>query len=202
MLHFIKVSITVYLFSMFLFGIWYVLHQIDVANIRLAYEWSGSLCYLPHGARVLMICFFRYYAVPGLCLAEITGPYLITNDDYMISQFDSWQLSTLGPIASVLISVELIKWSRVANGKFSFFKPVNFKNYKFLLLVIIISSLLSGVLLNSILAVLNSSVTIDVLTVLRFMIGDFLGAVAVIIAMWVVFTTAIDTRMIISPDKE
>ena len=46
----------------------------------------------------------------------------------------------------------------------------------------------------------DTELTIDVLTVVRFMIGDLLGAIAVIIVMWVVFTTAIDTRMIISPE--
>jgi hypothetical protein len=34
------------------------------------------------------------------------------------------------------------------------------------------------------------------------MIGDFIGAITVILIMWVVFTTAIDTRMIISPEKD
>ncbi|MAU70219.1 MAG: hypothetical protein CMD40_03710 [Gammaproteobacteria bacterium] len=149
-----------------------------------------------------MICFFRYRALPALYLAEITGPNLVNNDDFMMEYITGWYLGSIGCLASVVIAVEIVKWSRVSPGVFSFFKPVNFKNYKFLLLVIIISSLLSGVLCNSILAVLNESITIDVLTVLRFMIGDFLGALTVIIAMWVVFTTAIDTRLIISPDKD
>mgnify|MGYP001399525747 CR=1 FL=1 len=102
----------------------------------------------------------------------------------------------------MLSSIDFLWPLKTTEEGSSFFKPVNFKNYKFLLLVVIISSLLSGVLCNSILAVLNESITIDVLTVLRFMIGDFLGALAVIIAMWVVFTTAIDTRLIISPEKD
>jgi hypothetical protein len=34
------------------------------------------------------------------------------------------------------------------------------------------------------------------------MIGDFLGAITVIAIMWIVFTTAIDTRMIISPENK
>ena len=113
-----------------------------------------------------------------------------------------WYIGTIGCLASVIIAVEIVKWSRITEGKFSFFKPVNFKNYKFLLLVIVISSLLSGVLCNSLLAVINNTITIDVLTVLRFMVGDFLGALAVIIMMWVIFTTAIDTRMIVSPEND
>jgi len=203
MKHFIKVSITVYIFYMFLYSLWYVLSVIDFANIRIDNAWAGSICYLPHGARVLMVCFFRYYSLPALYLAEVSAPYLINNnEDYMMEYISGWQYGSIGCIAAVVIAVELVKWSRVTQGNFSFFKPVNFKNYKFLILVIFISSLLSGVLSNSIVSLVNTSETIDVLTVVRFMVGDLLGAITVIIAMWVVFTTAIDTRMIISPDNE
>ena len=203
MKHFIKVSITVYIFYMFLYSLWYVLSVIDFANIRIDNAWAGSICYLPHGARVLMVCFFRYYSLPALYLAEVSAPYLINNnEDYMMEYISGWQYGSIGCIAAVVIAVELVKWSRVTQGNFSFFKPVNFKNYKFLILVIFISSLLSGVLSNSIVSLVNTSETIDVLTVFRFMVGDLLGAITVIIAMWVVFTTAIDTRMIISPDNE
>lgn len=178
-----------------------MLSVIDFANLRIDNAWAGSLCYLPHGARVLMVCFFRYYSIPALYLAELSGPFLInTNDDYMMEYISGWHFGSIGCIAAVIIAVELVKWSRVTEGVFSFFKPVNFKNYKFLMLVIFISSLLSGVLCNSIVALANTELTIDVLTVVRFMIGDLLGAIAVIIVMWVVFTTAIDTRMIISPE--
>ena len=187
---------------MFLYAIWYFLQILDIANLRIHGEWAGSLCYLPHGARVLMICFFRYHALPGLYLAEITGPNLINTEDFMMEYLNGWYIGTIGCLASVIIAVEIVKWSRITEGKFSFFKPVNFKNYKFLLLVIVISSLLSGVLCNSLLAVINNTITIDVLTVLRFMVGDFLGALAVIIMMWVIFTTAIDTRMIVSPEND
>ena len=203
MKHFIKVSLTVYIFYMFLYSLWYVLSVIDFANIRIDNAWAGSICYLPHGARVLMVCFFRYYSLPALYLAEVSAPYLINNnEDYMMEYISGWQYGSIGCIAAVVIAVELVKWSRVTQGNFSFFKPVNFKNYKFLILVIFISSLLSGVLSNSIVSLVNTSETIDVLTVFRFMVGDLLGAITVIIAMWVVFTTAIDTRMIISPDNE
>ena len=202
MIHFLKVTITVYIFYMFLYAIWYFLQILDIANLRVHGEWAGSLCYLPHGARVLMICFFRYHALPGLYLAEITGPNLINTEDFMMEYLNGWYIGTIGCLASVIIAVEIVKWSRITEGKFSFFKPVNFKNYKFLLLVIVISSLLSGVLCNSLLAVINNTITIEVLTVLRFMVGDFLGALAVIIMMWVIFTTAIDTRMIVSPEND
>ncbi len=199
--HFIKVSITVYVFYMFLWGIWYFLHIQDFANLRFDNEWSGSLVFLPHGARVLMVCFFRYYSLPALYLADITGPSLLNHEQYDVNYVEGSNIAAIGCIAAVIMSVELIKWSRVSEGKFSFFKPVNFKNYKFLFLVVVLSSLLSGVICNSIISIINDQISIDVLTVLRFMVGDFIGAVTVIALMWIVFTTAVDNRLIISPEK-
>ena len=199
--HFIKVSITVYVFYMFLWGIWYFLHIQDFANLRLDNEWSGSLVFLPHGARVLMVCFFRYYSLPALYLADITGPSLLNHEQYDVNYVEGSNIAAIGCIAAVIMSVELIKWSRVSEAKFSFFKPVNFKNYKFLFLVVVLSSLLSGVICNSIISIINDQISIDVLTVLRFMVGDFLGAVTVIALMWIVFTTAVDNRLIISPEE-
>ena len=202
MKHFFKVSITVYFFYMFTYGTWYFFHVIDLVNLRIDNEWTGSLVFLPHGARVLMVCFFRYYSLPALYLAEITGPSLLNYEKYNNNYVDGSNIASIGCIIAIILSVELIKWSKVTEGKFSFFKPVNFKNYKFLFLVIVLSSLLSGVLCNSILTIINDQISIDVLTVLRFMIGDFLGAITVIAIMWIVFRTAIDTRMIISPENK
>ena len=198
MLHAIKVTITVYVFSMFCYSVWYFLQVLDIANINPNDEWVGSLCYLPHGARVLMFCFFRYYSLPGLYLAEITGPALIHHNDYM----DGWSTAAVASLFSVVAAVELVKWTRATPGFFSFFKEVNFENYKFLYLVIIVSSLLNGLLVNSILSVINSINSISVITVFRFAVGDFLGASAVIAALWIIFRTLVDTRLIVDPRIE
>ena len=198
MIHTIKVTITVYVFSMFCYSVWYLLQYYDVAGLRLPDEWIGSLCYLPHGARVLMFCFFRYYSLPGLYLAEITGPSLIHHNDYM----DGWSIAAFASLFSVVAAVELVKWTRATPGFFSFFKEVNFENYKFLYLVVIVSSLLNGLLVNLILSVINTTTAISVVTVFRFAVGDFLGAIAVIATLWVIFRTLIDTRLIIDPRVE
>lgn len=194
--HFIKVTLTVYIFSMFLYAIWYFFQVVDLAKMNPLDEWIGSLVYLPHGARVLMFCYFRYYSLPGLYLAEISGPQLVHHIDYV----DGWSLAALGSLSSVIIAVEIIKWVRKNPENFSVVKTLSFKNYKSLILVVLISAMLNGILANSLIAIVNSSISIDVLTVLRFMIGDILGAIIVIGALWVIFTTLIDTRLIINPD--
>ena len=198
MVHALKVTITVYVFAMFCYSVWYFLQVLDLANMNPNGDWLGSLCYLPHGARVLMFCFFRYYSLPGLYLAEITGPSLIHHEDYM----NGWSIAAIASLLSVVSAVEIVKWTRATPGFFSFFKEVNFENYKFLYLVIIVSSLLNGLLVNSILSLINTTSSISVITVLRFSVGDFIGATAVIAALWVIFRTLIDTRLIVDPGIE
>ncbi len=196
MVHTLKVTITVYVFAMFCYAVWYPLQVIDLANLNPDREWLGSLCYLPHGARVLMFCFFRYYALPGLYLAEISGPALINDLDYM----DGWSLASIASLFSVVAAVELIKWTKATPGFFSFFKKINFQNYKFLFLVVIVSSLLNGLLVNSFLSFVNST-SISVITVFRFAVGDFLGALAVIATLWIIFKTLTDNRLLIHPEE-
>jgi hypothetical protein len=159
------------------------------------------ICFFTSWSKSLNGLLFRYYSLPALYLADITGPSVMNHEQYQVTYVEGSNIAALGCIAAVILSVELIKWSRVSEGKFSFFKPVNFKNYKFLFLVVVLSSLLSGVICNSIISIINDQVSIDVLTVLRFMVGDFIGAVTVIALMWIVFTTAIDNRLILSPEK-
>ena len=112
---------------------------------------------------------------------------------------DGWSIAAFASLFSVAAAVELVKWTRTTPGFFSFFKKVNFENYKFLYLVIIVSSLLNGLLVNSILSMINSNSSISVITVFRFAVGDFLGAIAVIATLWVIFRTLVDTRLIIDP---
>ena len=196
MAHTLKVTITVYVFAMLCYAVWYPLQVIDLANLNPDREWLGSLCYLPHGARVLMFCFFRYYALPGLYLAEISGPALINDLDYM----DGWSLASIASLFSVVAAVELVKWTKATPGFFSFFKKINFQNYKFLFLVVIVSSLLNGLLVNSFLSFVNST-SISVITVFRFAVGDFLGALAVIATLWIIFKTLTDNRLLIHPEE-
>ena len=195
MSHTLKVTITVFVFSMFCYAVWYPLQLIDLANLNPNREWLGSLCYLPHGARVLMFCFFRYYSLPGLYLAEISGPVLINDLDYM----DGWSIASICSLFSVVAAVELLKWTKATPGFFSFFKRVNFQNYKFLFLVVIVSSLLNGLLVNSYLSLVNST-SISVITVFRFVVGDFLGALTVIATLWIIFKTLTDNRLLIHPE--
>ena len=85
----------------------------DFANLRLENEWAGSLMFLPHGARVLMVCFFRYYSIPALYLAEITGPYYVNHDYYMVTYLNGYGVAALGCILAVVESVENFSQGKV-----------------------------------------------------------------------------------------
>ena len=195
MIHALKVTLTVYIFAMLCYAIWYPLQVIDLANLNPNNEWLGRICYLPHGARLLMFCFFRYYSLPGLYLAEIHGPAYIHHTDYM----DGWNIAALASLFSVVAAVELVKWTRATPGFFSFFKKINFENYKFLVLVVVVSALLNGLLVNLILSLINST-SIDVITVFRFALGDLLGSFCVTLGLWIIFKTLTDNRLIINPE--
>ena len=49
MIHALKVTLTVYIFAMLCYAIWYPLQVLDLANLNPNNEWLGSICYLPPG---------------------------------------------------------------------------------------------------------------------------------------------------------
>ena len=109
MKHFVLVSITVYLFYIFIYSAWAFFAFEVLGNSEL-----GSYFYLPHGARVLMFCFFRWRSIPALIAAEATGYGLITINLLDIAQEPSiwwWEASTVASIFSVVAAASLVKWS-------------------------------------------------------------------------------------------
>jgi len=163
---FIQISITVYFITVFVFSFWSGLTQ------QSPQAWVGSLAYLPHGCKVLFICFFRYKAVPALFLAEYTGQLLEWPNTDMVYMY----AGTITSIMSVLLAVEIIKWTQIASLKPSdIFLEINFNNYKFIVFAIVISALFNSIFTNLVLSQLNQ-VPIDVVVILRFFVGDIVGS--------------------------
>jgi len=163
---FIQISITVYFITVFVFSFWSGLTQ------QSPQAWVGSLAYLPHGCKVLFICFFRYKAVPALFLAEYTGQLLEWPNTDMVYMY----AGTITSIMSVLLAVEIIKWTQIASLKPSdIFLEINFNNYKFIVFAIVISALFNSIFTNLVLSQLNQ-VPIDVVVTLRFFVGDIVGS--------------------------
>ena len=163
---FLQISLVVYFITVFVFSFWSGLTQ------QSPQDWVGSLAYLPHGCKVLFICFFRYKAVPALFLAEYTGQLLEWPNTEMVYMY----AGSISSIMSVLLAVEIIKWTQIANFKPSdIFLDINFNNYKFIVFAIVLSALFNSIFTNLVLSQLNQ-VPIDVAVIARFYAGDIIGS--------------------------
>ena len=184
MKYFIQVTLTTYVAAMLVYALWsYITFQ------TLDKGWLGSLVYLPHGCRVVFYCFFGMRSLPALYLAEITGPSLIYGDQYL----QYWGYASILSLLSVVIAVEILKWSRTSTFSYSILKRMNFANYKFLILVIIISALFNAIFTNLALGLMNN-VDINAIVIARFFIGDVLGSMIFIIWLMIMFNMLKDRR--------
>ena len=172
-----QVTLTTYVAAMLVYALWsYITFQ------TLDKGWVGSLVYLPHGCRVVFYCFFGMRSLPALYLAEITGPTLIYGDQYL----QYWGYASILSLLSVVIAVEILKWSRASSFSYSILKKINFANYKFLILVIIISALFNAIFTNLVLGLMNN-VDINAIVIARFFIGDVFGAMTFVIWLMIMF---------------
>ena len=177
MKYFIQVSLITYIASMLVYTLW---SSITFATIDKG--WLGSLVYIPHGCRVIFYCFFGVRSLPALYAAEITGPILVWEDQYL----DYWTFASISSLISVIVAVEIVKWSRVSTFNYNILNKVNFANYKFLIFVIIISALFNSIFTNLTLSLINK-VDIGVEVIARFFIGDMLGSIVFITFLMILF---------------
>ena len=180
-------SVSIYLFAMGVYAFWSYLAFVNLDKL----EWTGSLVFLPHGVRVIGICYFGYKAIPSLYAAEITGPLLVYPQYY----FDVWPVASIASMLSVVMAVELVKWSG-RNVKKNIIAPKNFSNYRSLALVVVLSALFNSISANVVTSLL-ANVVIDGVVVMRFFIGDVLGAVVLILFLSAVFTALKQNKLLL-----
>jgi len=185
MKYFIQVSLITYIASMLVYTLW---SSITFATLDAG--WKGSLLYIPHGCRVIFYCFFGSRSLPALYAAEITGPTLVWGDQYL----DYWTFASISSLLSVVVAVEIVKWSRVSTFNYNILKKVNFANYKFLIFVIIISALFNSIFTNLFLSLING-INIGVEVIARFFIGDMLGSVVFITFLMMLFNLLQQRRL-------
>ena len=77
---FILTNLMLYFFAMGVWSLWSYFAFVGLEKM----DWQGSIVYLPHGIRVLGICFFGLKSLPALMAAELTGPLFINPEQYMI----------------------------------------------------------------------------------------------------------------------
>ena len=188
MLSLIRLNILIFLVGL---GIWYSWSVVEFTATLNTMNWEGSLMYIPHGVRVLGIVFFGLRVFPGLLAAEIFGPYLIEPEHY----FDEWFIGGAVSILCVAAAVRLLEWVNVDNET-SFFRPLNFTNFRFLLLTVILSALFNAIGSNLVVQFFVPEITVEPDNILRFFIGDTLGAIVFFLFCSFLFTTLADLKLV------
>ena len=188
MLSLIRLNILIFLVGLL---VWYSWSVVEFTAALNTMNWEGSLMYIPHGVRVLGIVFFGLRVFPGLLAAEIFGPYLIEPEHY----FDEWFIGGAVSILCVAAAVRLLEWVNVDN-EISFFRPLNFTNYRFLLLTVILSALFNAIGSNLVVQFFVPEITVEPDNILRFFIGDTLGAIVFFLFLSLLFTTLADLKLV------
>ena len=184
----IRLNVLIFLVGL---GIWYSWSVVEFTAKLDTLDWEGSLMYIPHGVRVLGIVFFGLRVFPGLLAAEIFGPYLIEPEHY----FDEWFIGGAVSILCVAAAVSLLEWVNVDNET-SFFRPLNFTNYRFLLLTVILSALFNAIGSNLVVQFFVPEIIVEPDNILRFFIGDTLGAIVFFLFLSLLFTTLADLKLV------
>ena len=184
---FIIASLALYAFGMMVYAVWSYIAFVGLDKM----EWVGSLIYLPHGVRVMAICYFGYKSIPALYAVEITGPIMIHPEQY----FDVWPLASIASLLSVMAACEIVKWSN-SNVKGTIFMPINFTNYRSLVLVIVLSGLMNAISANLVTSLL-ADIDLSVRVIARFFVGDVLGAFVLILFLSALFSTLRVNRLLV-----
>ena len=142
------------------------------------------MIYLPHAARVLCVVYFGWKAIPGLYLAELWGPILVAQEAYNI---DLWIPSAIS-VLSVPFALITLEYFGFPLGKTQD-SPLNKRNYKHVGLITMVSAFFNALFVNTYLFLVHQNfpqTDADIIQVLRFFIGDMVGA-AIVFAILTIF---------------
>ena len=179
-LDFLKVFFLTFVFSFTAWVLWAALIINTFNEGRLPF---GSLIFLPNAARVICICFFGFRAIPALYVAEIMGPEILFDNLYGYESYFTVFLSIMSiPIALLLLrSIGF----RFLESKANF---LDFRNYRHLLVVIVIAAAFNSIFVTSFLYLVNGS-DISAAVTYRYFLGDIIGAVSVLLLLTFTYRT-------------
>jgi hypothetical protein len=112
-----------------------------------------------------------------------------------------WENSSAVSLFAVVAAVEIVKWSRI-NANYNILKPLNFSNYRFLFLVIIISAAFNAIFTNATISILNPEMDMHIYRVFTYLVGDTFGSIAVVMSLMTIFSTLRDSKLILTKDKK
>jgi len=179
-LDFLKVSFLTFVFSFTAWTLWASL-IVDAFNEgRLP---LGSLIFLPNAARVICICFFGFRAIPALYVAEVLGPEILFDSLYGYESYYTVFLSIMAVPAALLLLRSI--GFRFLETKENF---LDFKNYRHLLVVIVIAAAFNSIFVTSFLYLVNGS-DISAAVTYRYFVGDIIGAISVLLLLTFMYRT-------------
>jgi len=179
-LDFLKVSFLTFVFS---FTAWVIWASLIINTFHEGRLPVGSLIFFPNAARVICICFFGFRAIPALYVAEILGPEILFDNLYGYESYFTVFLSIMAVPAALLLLRSI--GFRFLETKENF---LDFKNYRHLLVVIVIAAAFNSIFVTSFLYLIEGN-NISAAITYRYFVGDILGAVSVLLLITFMFRT-------------
>ena len=179
-----------FLYSVAAYIIVYILWYDVILNHVTASNDMGSLIFLPHGARYIIILAFGWVGFWAVFFGSLISPMI--NEEIVKLNPQPWtdyiniwhNLESLVGALSVFLVVAFLYWAKIIDqwkGRLYFREPSK------LLLIVIGSAILNGLLSNFITSQSSLGVETNPVRVIRFIAGDIMGGVLFLLLSFVLW---------------
>jgi len=179
-----------FLYSVAAYIIVYIFWYDVILNHVTGGKDMGSLIFLPHGARYIIILAFGWVGFWAVFFGSLISPMI--NEEIVRLNPQPWtdyiniwhNLESLAGALSVFAVVAFLHWAKIIDqwkGKLYFREPSK------LLLIVIGSAFLNGLLSNFITSQSSLGVETNPVRVIRFIAGDIMGGVLFLLLSFVLW---------------
>jgi len=179
-----------FLYSVITYIIVYIFWYDVILNHVTAGNDMGSLIFLPHGVRYLVILAFGWVGFWAIFFGSLASPMI--NEEIVKLNPNPWtdyiniwhNLESFAGALSVLAVVTFLYWAKIIDqwkGKLYFMEPSK------LMLIVISSALLNGLFSNFITSQSSLGVDTNPIRIIRFIAGDIIGALLLLLAAFVLY---------------
>jgi len=179
-----------FLYSVVAYIIVYIFWYDVILNHVTAGNDMGSLIFLPHGVRYLVILAFGWVGFWAIFFGSLVSPMI--NEEIVKLNPNPWtdyiniwhNLESFAGALSVLAVVAFLYWAKIIDqwkGKLYFMEPSK------LMLIVISSALLNGLFSNFITSQSSLGVDTNPIRIIRFIAGDIIGALLLLLAAFVLY---------------
>jgi hypothetical protein len=179
-----------FLYSVAAYIIVYIFWYDVILNHVTGGKDMGSLIFLPHGARYIIILAFGWVGFWAVFFGSLISPMI--NEEIVKLNPQPWtdyiniwhNLESLAGALSVFAVVAFLYWAKIIDqwkGKLYFREPSK------LLLIVIGSAFLNGLLSNFITSQSSLGVETNPVRVIRFIAGDIMGGVLFLLLSFVLW---------------